>query len=72
MIRSMGVLSGAVGGPEQVDSDTNSSRAFNVSNVNSSYLKCSTLTVTDCRNPHFDLVLHRRVGSDCSSAGGRG
>ena len=50
MISSMGVLSTAGGGSVQVDSDMNSSHTFNISNVNSSYLKCSTLTCTDYSN----------------------
>ena len=44
MISSYGVLSTAGGGPVEVDSDMNSSHTFNISNVNSSYLKCNTLT----------------------------
>ena len=43
----MGVLSAAGGGPVHVDSDMNASHVFNNSNVNSSNLKASTLTVTD-------------------------
>ena len=43
----MGVLSSAGGGPVNVDSDMNSSHTFNISNVNSSFLRCSTLNCTD-------------------------
>ena len=50
MINSMGVLSNAGGGPVQLDSDMSSSHAFNISNINSSYLKCSTLALTDYSN----------------------
>ena len=49
MVSSAGVLSRA-SGPIDVDSDMNSSHTFNISNVNSSYLKCSTLTSTDYSN----------------------
>ena len=42
MISSMGVLSRFGGGPVEVDSDMKSSHTFNISNANSSYLKCST------------------------------
>ena len=43
----MGVLSTAGGGAVQVDSDMNSSHTFNISKLNSSYIRCSTLTCTD-------------------------
>ena len=50
MITRAGVLSSDGGGPIDVDSDMNSSHMFNISNVNCSYLRCSTLTCTDYNN----------------------
>ena len=47
MISSMGVLSAAGGGPINVNSDMNISNTLNVSNISSSFLKCSTLDCTD-------------------------
>ena len=49
LVSAAGVLSTA-GGPTEVDSDMNSSHTFNISNVNSSYLRCSTLACTDYSN----------------------
>ena len=47
MISSMGVLSSVGGGPINVNSDMNISNTLNVSNISSSFLKCSTLDCTD-------------------------
>ena len=47
MISSMGVLSAAGGGPININSDVNISNTLNVSNISSSFLKCSTLDCTD-------------------------
>ena len=47
VVSAAGVLSTAGGTPVEIDSDMNSSHTFNISNVNSSYLKCSTFNCTD-------------------------
>ena len=49
IVSAAGVLSSA-NGPVEVDSDMNSSHTFNISNLNSRYLRCSPLTCTDCGN----------------------
>ena len=47
MISSMGVLTMADGGPLEIDGDMNCSKTFNINNISSSFLKCSTLDCTD-------------------------